>query len=265
MVTGTTPMRSVDACAREIVEARRSLTMLTCLNPDHRPANLHEAYQIQGQATHLWNDDIAGWKVGATALEIQRLFGIDHCLYGPVFKNSVLTSPARLAALLFHHVMLESEFAFRFAKNFPPRDEVYTRSEIVDAVDALLPAFEIVSPRFPRLTVDDIPQLVADFCANGGAVLGAPRSDWTTLDLSLHRVQLSIDGTPCQAGTGSSVLGDPLNALEWLVNELRANDLGIKPGQIVLAGTVTGIHTPSRGQRAVADFGELGTVEVVFD
>jgi 2-keto-4-pentenoate hydratase len=234
------------------------------LNRDHRPKDLQQAYKIQRAATDLWKDEVVGWKVGATALEIQRLFGIDHCLCGPVFGHTVFTGPARLEAAHFHHLMLESEFAFRFAKSLPPREEIYTRSEILKAIDALLPAFEIVSPRFPRLTVDDIPQLVADFCANGGAVVGSPRRDWINRDLSLHKVRLFIDGSLVQSGTGASVLGDPLNALEWLVNELRANNRGIEPGQLVFAGTVTGIHTPTIGQTAVADFGELGTVEVVF-
>ena len=56
------------------------------------------------------------------------------------------------------------------------------------AVDALIPAIEIISPRFKRLTVDHVPQLVADFCGNGAAVFGAPCKNWRDLDLASHAV-----------------------------------------------------------------------------
>ena len=32
-----------------------------------------------------------------------------------------------------------------------------------------------------------------------------------------------------------------------------------------MTGTMTGMHTPQPGEAAVADFGDLGRVEVVFD
>jgi 2-keto-4-pentenoate hydratase len=32
-----------------------------------------------------------------------------------------------------------------------------------------------------------------------------------------------------------------------------------------MTGTMTGLHAPGRGEAAIADFGTLGRVEVVFD
>jgi len=258
-------MLSPETCARDLVEARRSLTVLDPSSGSGRPTSLNEGYAIQRVATQQWDDEIAGWKVGATAREIQKLFGISECIYGPVFEKTVFRSPAHLSSAQFHHRMLESEFAFQFCKDLPPRQRPYDREEIIDAVDALFPSFEIVSPRFPRLTIDDIPQLVADFCANGGAVLGTACSEWKACDLAAHRVELWIGGSLRQAGSGASVIGDPLNALEWMVNVLRARGLSIARGQFVLTGTTTGIHTPAIDEKAIAEFGEFGRVELVFE
>jgi 2-keto-4-pentenoate hydratase len=121
------------------------------------------------------------------------------------------------------------------------------------------------SPRFPRFTVDDIPQLVADFCANGGVILGAPCMNWKGRNLSSKAVRLFIDGDLREAGTGAPVIGDPLNALEWLVNALSIQGIAIASGQFVITGTTTGIHAPDRGMVAMGDFGDFGNVEVVFD
>ncbi|MBS0639873.1 MAG: 2-oxopent-4-enoate hydratase, partial [Proteobacteria bacterium] len=82
--------------------------------------------------------------------------------------------------------------------------------------------------------------------------------------LPAQPVRLLIDGVLCQEGTGALVLGDPSNVLVWLANALSAQGLAIAAGEFVLTGTMTGLHAPEPGQTAVADFGSLGIVEVVF-
>ena len=251
--------------ASQILEARRAVTKLAGLADANRPTSIEDAYKMQRMATELWNDELVGWKVGATSKEVQTLFGMAEPAYGPVFKQTVFASPARLTASAFQHLMLEAEFAFTFGESLPARPKPYTREEVLAAIDALIPAIEIISPRFKRLVVDHGPQMIADFFGNGGAVLGTACKDWRDLDLASHAVSLSIDGAKRQDGTGALVLGNPLNVVEWLVDAFGAHGRGIEKGQFVMTGTMTGLHAPKPGERAVADFGDLDRVEVVFD
>ena len=251
--------------ARQILAARAATRRLESLPEEQRPRTLADAYRVQQAVTVCWGDAVAGWKVGATSKQVQELFGIAEPVFGPVFERTVFRSPAHLGAADFQHLMLEAEFAFRFGRDLPARAAPCSREEVLAAVEAVVPAFEIVSPRLERLAVDDIPLLVADFCANGGAVLGTPFEDWRRLDLPRHTITLFIGGVQRQEGTGALVLGDPLNVLEWLVSDLGSRGLGIKAGQFVMTGTMTGIHAPEPGQTAVADFDGLGSVEVVFE
>jgi len=39
----------------------------------------------------------------------------------------------------------------------------------------------------------------------------------------------------------------------------------IAKGDLVMTGTMTGLHSPEPGETAAADFGALGRVEVVFE
>jgi len=251
-----------EEAAGRIVEARKSRSFLDDLSG--AAASLEDGYRLQRAVTERWGDEIAGWKVGATAVQVQKLFGVSEPAYGPVFANTVHRSAARLPARSFHHLMLESEFVFRFGSDLPGRPAPYSRTEILAAVDALIPAFEIVSPRFRGLTTARFPEVVADFCANGGAVLGDPVKDWRDLNLPAHAVKLFLDGSLRQEGVGAAVLGDPVNVLEWFVNTFRKQGLTLAKGQFVMTGTLTGIHAPEPGQPAVADFGDLGKVEVIF-
>jgi 2-keto-4-pentenoate hydratase len=256
---------AVQRGAAQLLEARRAVRTLAGLHEAHRPRSLAEAYRMQQAFMAGWQDRLVGWKVGATSKEVQDLFGVDEPVYGPVFGKDVFRSPARQKATAFQHLMLESEFAFSFRETLPLRAAPYTREEVAAAIDTVLPAFEIISPRFPRITFDQLLPFVADCSGNGGAVLGAPCKDWRALDLAALPVRLSIAGVERQAGTGAIVLGNPLNVVQWLVNALGAQATTIAKGQFVLTGTMTGIHAPKPGETAVADFGTLGTVEIVFD
>ena len=86
----------------------------------------------------------------------------------PCSSTTVSASPARLKAGAFQHLLLEAEFAFTFRESLPPRAKPYAREEVLAAIDALIPSIEIISPRFKRLTVDQAPQMIADFFGNGG-------------------------------------------------------------------------------------------------
>jgi 2-keto-4-pentenoate hydratase len=262
---GTPQMNAdLDAGVNDLLAARAAGTIIPDLAVGRQPRTQEDGYRMQAAFAARWDDRIVGWKVGATSKQVQALFGVDGPLYGPVFARTVTQSAARCRVADFQHRMLESEFAFRFGRDLPARAQPYTREEILDAVEALVPAIEIISPRFDRLTVDRIPQLVADCGGNGGAVLGTPVTDWRSLDLPSVPVALRIDGVVKQTGTGAAVLGDPRNVLEWFVETFRAQGRDIAKGLFVMTGTMTGIHAPAPGEHAVADFGALGTVEVVF-
>jgi len=56
-----------------------------------------------------------------------------------------------------------------------------------------------------------------------------------------------------------------VNVLLWLANRQSSQGRGLKAGDIVSTGTCTGLDPVQPGDHVRADFGELGTVEIVFE
>ena len=52
--------------------------------------------------------------------------------------------------------------------------------------------------------------------------------------------------------------------LTWLANELSRTGVGMKAGQMISTGTLTGMLAPKPGEAYVADFGPFGAVRVSF-
>lgn len=255
---------AIDAAARLLVEVRRAGRTLAELPEALRPSTISEAYRIQDAVRVMLGESVAGWKAGATAKGVQEKFGIDGPFCGPFFVPTVLDSPAASPARLYRHRAIESEFAFRFARTLAPRAEPYQRDEVLAAVDALVPAIEIVSPRFEDLLFGRVATAIADCALNAAFVFGRPVSGWSPGTLPDHPVCLTVDGRVVARGTGANVLGDPITALVWTVETLRRRGIALAAGQIISTGTTTGIVHLEPGQVAIADFGSFGDVRMTF-
>jgi 2-keto-4-pentenoate hydratase len=223
-----------------------------------------EGYRIQDEVTRRLGEPIVGWKIGCTAKDQQAFLKVDGPFAGRIFGYLAFDSPATLRGGQFHMRGIEGEFAFRLGRDLPPREKEYSREEVADAVAAVHPTIEIVNTRYDDWLKVGAPSLVADNGAHGAFVLGPATTDWRGLDLPNHRVSMTIDGKEVSSGTGSAVLGDPLNALVWLANDRARRGDGLKAGQVVTTGTCCGLNKVGPVAHAVADHGSLGKVEVRF-
>ena len=176
-----------------------------------------------------------------------------------------LSSPAELAAGRFAFRLIEPEFAFRLARDLPDRGKPYEASDMSAAVATLHPAFEVVTSTYREWAKRGGPALVADNGAHGALVLGpaAPEA-WRQMDLAEHPVTLEVNGQARSQGFGRNALGGPLRALAWQANDLIARGQALKAGQVVSTGVVTDFLELGASDRASADFGPLGRVQVAF-
>ena len=256
---------AADRTAAALAEARWSGSKIPGFADGDRPATVEDGYQVQAAFRKQWQDKLAGWKIGATAKPIMDRFGVSEPFCGPFYAADVYTTPARPLANRFNYLVIETEFAYRLGRDLPARAQGYTRDEIVGAIDAMIPAFELINCRLGALPLDNAPAAIADCGLNGGMVLGPVITDWRNIDVPNHNVRLLVDGALKGEGTGSLALGDPRNVLDWVINKLVKSGVGFETGQIFSTGTCTGVVTLEKGQTAVGDFGTLGKVEVRFE
>lgn len=256
---------AAERAAAALAEARRAGVTIAGFPEDCCPATVEDGYQVQAAFRRQWTDTLAGWKIGATAKPIMDRFGVSEPFCGPFYAADVYASPARPAARRFNYLVLETEFAYRLGRDLPAREGGYSREEIVDAIDALIPAFELINCRLAALPLDNAPAAIADCSLNGGMVLGSAISEWRAIDVPRHTVRLLVDGALKGEGPGSLALGDPRNVLDWVVNKLTKSGVVLEKGQIFSTGTCTGVVPLEKGQTAIGDFGTLGRIEVRFE
>lgn len=252
----------LEQAANRLVAARRN----------HKPTpglpevkSFNDAYAVQAAFRAKWADTVVGHKVGCSSEQSQRLVNSPGPIAGSLFRASLWQAPAMLDPAQFFVAGVEAEFGFRLGADLPPRSTAYGREEVSAAVEALVPVIEVCDTRLADWRTRPIEEITADNAFNGGLVAGQPLRDWRRLDLVTHEVTLSIDGDRKGAGTGALVLGHPLLALTWLANELSRRGEGLRAGDLVAAGTCTGLHFAHPGSTVVAEFGALlGQVTIRF-
>jgi 2-keto-4-pentenoate hydratase len=240
--------------------------------PAHcRPNDRAEAYAIQAELAKLSGQATIGWKIAATSLAGQAHIGVDGPLAGRLLSQRVLEDGANIPLAGNLMRVAEAEFAFRFRKSLPKRDQPYGVEEVLEAVESLHSAIEIPDSRYHNFARVGAPQLIADNACACWFVLGAAtRSDWRGQDLTKRSVMAYCNdrngrnGMLTAEGSGANVLGDPRIALTWLANELSAFGDGLLAGEVVTTGTCITPMRVAPGDQLRVDFSEFGLIEATF-
>lgn len=240
-------------------------TRIDALPAECRPLDRAEGYAVQAEFVRLSGQKIAGWKIAATSDAGQKHIAVDGPLAGALQAGRVLDSGATVP--LGDNIMrvAEAEFCFRFGAALPKRRALYSREEVIEAVESLHPAVEVPDSRYHEFTRAGAPQLIADTACACWFVIGpATKADWRSRDLVGHAVTAWKNGAVAATGRGANVLGDPRIALTWLANELRTFGEGLQAGQIVPTGTCVVPVPIAPGDRVSIDLGEFGRVEALI-
>lgn len=253
------------AASELLVGHWRSGTVLGALPERLRPATRAEGYAIQAELEPLSAKPLWGWKIAATSTAGQRHIGVDGPLAGRLLAEMVHADGATLPFGANRMRVAEAEFAFRMARDLPPRAEAYTVEEVLGAVAALHTAIEVPDSRFADFVTAGAAQLLADNACAHQFVLGqeAPAS-WRDMDLAAHRVIGRVAGRLEREGVGANVLGDPRIALAWLANELSRHGMTLAAGQVVTTGTCLVPMDVAPGDEVQVDYGEFGRVGIRF-
>lgn len=251
-----------------LFEARATHVRLAELPDAARPRTADEAYTCQDALVRRlvahYGGGIAGYKVACTNRVAQRQLGVDGPFSGYLLSAFCYRSPARLAAGEFFMRVIEAEFAFQLARDLPASPTARPTGEIASAIAGVIPGIEIVDSRFASWTTMGACPLIADNACNAAWVRGPLLEDWRQIDLAAQAVRVVVNGAVLREGSGSAVLGHPLNALQWLVNNLGQRGIDLRSGQYVTTGVTTEVYMAECGDRILADFGLAGCAEVEF-
>ncbi len=228
------------------------------------PETRADGYAIQAEYESRSALPRYGWKIAATSAAGQQHINVDGPIAGRLLAEKIFAPGAEIALTNNRMLVCEPEFAFHFGRDLPAGGG-YSQADVMAAVDTMHLSLEIPDSRFTDFTRVGAPSLIADnACARELIVGPAVEADWRGVDLSTHPVRAAVTGKFSRDGSGAAVLGDPRDALTWLVNEVTGIGVEIKAGELVTTGTCMVPLEVQPGDEVVADYGPFGVISVTF-
>lgn len=261
-------MEKIEHAATTLHRAVLDGAVIDALPAEVVPDTRAEAYAVQTRYAELERQDTLGWKIAATSEAGQRHINVDGPLGGRVLADRVHADGEVVSLSENSMCLAEPEFVFVLGSPLVARPHPYTSAEVMEAVSALRFGIELPSSRFTDVTAAGALQMIADNACGHRFVLGQmATSAWVSADLSGVSMTAHVDG-PSGArrvqGVGSNVLGDPVAALTWLVNELSAVGIDLAAGDFVTTGTCSEPIPVAPGDTLSANFAGLGMVTCTF-
>jgi len=223
---------------------------------------LDDAYRISLARLHRRSDAGSrrvGWKVGLTAVAIQRQFGVHEPVFG-----CLLAGGLRRSGEVFRHNALiqpgfENELCIMLGRDLPPGA---TQRDVAAAVGRVHPAFEVIETRGDLTR--ELALALADNAQQKAFVIGDPVEADSLPELSRVGVRVRINDNEVAAATGDAVLGHPYNAIAWLSAKLAQFGETVRAGDYIMSGSFTRQFPLAPGDRIEADFAGIGRVAASF-
>ena len=110
---------------------------------------------------------------------------------------------------------------------------------------AILPSIEIVDSRYEDWTSVGVNNLIADNAVHAHWISGNEINNLNLFNFNNHSVDLFINEKLIDKGNSSNVMGNPINSLTWLINNLALAGKSLAKNSYISTGTCLLYTSPS--------------------
>lgn len=257
--------KAIGAAVTALKHVRDDWKALRLFPEDAQPDDIEDAYHIQDQLVVALGGETIGWKVGCTSALAQKMNNTDEPFYGRMFEATSHRSSTSIDRRHVFAPIVEPKIAFRLACDLTKDNAPFGVGDVLNAVDAIYAAVEIVDCRYTKGWPIPIMPTVADNGVHAAFITGDPITAWRNIDRPTITVRIDVDGELEFDGVGANARDDPINALVWLANRCLDRGHYLKKDEIITTGNLASATLFAKpGQHIAASFEGLGTIEVQF-
>lgn len=260
----------IQAAANQLYEAERRRVQIRPLTLSQPSMDMDDAYAIQKAWVDRKRQDgrqVTGYKIGLTSRAMQMAMNIDTPDFGVLLDDMAFPSGGKIRAADFTDPKIEVELAFVLKS--PLAGNRVSVEDVLAATDYVVPALELIAARSHRVDPETgytrtVFDTIADNAANAGYIVGDKTFRPADIDLRWVGAMLYLNQQIEETGLAGGVMGHPAHGIRWVCKRFAPHGIGLEPGHIILAGSFTRPVAVNAGDHILADYGDLGKIEVNF-
>jgi 2-keto-4-pentenoate hydratase len=209
-----------------------------------------------------------GYKVGLVTREAQQRFGTDQPVRGQLLEKMLLPNNASVPANYAVRPVIEADLIVVVKDSDINRAK--TPMEVLKNLKEVVAFVELADNFLATNPPVNAHVLTA---SNVGARLGVlgerisvkANAEFYNALSAMEATVTDQSGAELGKGHGATILSHPLNAVLWLIEELRENDKKLKPGDLISLGSIHAFKATA-GQTITVHYGGLppGPMKVSF-
>lgn len=194
------------------------------------------AYEIQKSYASLieQKDSVLGFKAALTSEAARQRLGATEPVSGVLFYSGRIDAREGVEMSHFLNPLIETELGYHLNKTL---EDTVSSSELRGLIASVLPVIELPDAAYAA-GLDIKPE---DFiAANSGSshfILGRA-VEYDAIDLNSLPGALHLNDSIVNEGLGWDAMGDQLEALKWLVNNIISQGYVIEPGHLLITGSL---------------------------
>jgi 2-keto-4-pentenoate hydratase len=181
-----------------------------------------------------------GWKLGLTVPAVQETLSLSGPVAGFLTTGTQVDAGAELSLAGFTAAFAEPEVAIHIGED--------------RTVAGLGAAIELVDIDLP---FEDVEAILAGNVFHRAVVLG-PAVEGASLEGVAARV--TKNGEPAGEVVPAEVVGDPAEVVRYVANYLEPHGAELRPGEVIIAGSLLAPVAVAPGDRFEVDLGRLGAL-----
>lgn len=232
------------------------------LTLDYPDLNNIEGYKIQKKGINSRleaGETVVGYKMGLTSKAKMEQMGLDQPIYGVLTNSMQVADKGTFSLGNAIHPKIEPEIAFVTCKDLGGK---LSLEEVLDGVEGIVPALEILDSRFEGFKYFSLPDVIADNCSSSHFVVGSNVTPIGAIDLAALQLEMFVNEKLAESASSSTVLENPANAVVELCSLMDSFGETLPAGSIVLSGAATKAVSLEVGMNISLKVKELGDVFV---
>lgn len=193
-------------------------------------------------------DQVSGYKLGLTSIASQQFFNIDHPVVGVLYKDMFKMDGATISLSTANSLLIELDLLVRVRTDNIM--QATTLQEVANDISEIIPFIELPDVKFDSKADNRVLLLQAGNVGTRWGVLGKPFvvKNHENLLSQLENMQAFLkdnNGQLISQGKGKDILGHPLNAVLFLLEQLRHRNASLSASDVISLGAI-GRFSPAK-------------------
>ena len=224
---------------------------------------LSEAEKIRKLCESKVKDPIIGFKAAGTGIPVMKKLREKKPFYASIFKRNFLKSGQKVK-INKSTLGIELEVCYLVKKTFFSSKEKITMNNVTKHISHMAPCIEVIGYRQRKKGIKSFGDLCSDFGANVKFLIGK-KQKYKKINIGNLKTNIAnkkIGQTV--AGNTSAVYINPLNALRFVLNELKKDKINLNKNFYVFTGSTVGV-VPILGKGLyIGKIDNLGLVKAII-